>query len=58
MVTNHAAGVTSEKLTVTEVKDTMAKAFQTLRNLLTVAVATVVPHRQCPCKDALKDAKA
>lgn len=58
VVTNHAAGVTSKKLTVTEVKDTMAKAFETLKTLLTAAITTVEPHRQCLCKDALKDAKA
>ncbi|MBF0539326.1 MAG: MTAP family purine nucleoside phosphorylase, partial [Nitrospirae bacterium] len=58
VVTNYAAGVTSQKLTVTEVKDTMAKALDMLRRLLATAIATVALYRDCPCKDALKDAMA
>ncbi len=58
VVTNHAAGVTPAKLTVTEVKDAMDKAYNKLNRLLAAAVAIAKPQRNCQCKDALKDAKA
>ncbi|MBF0515956.1 MAG: S-methyl-5'-thioadenosine phosphorylase [Nitrospirae bacterium] len=56
-VTNHAAGISTEKLTTTEVIETVNNASINLNALLLKTISLIKPERDCPCKDALKDAK-
>ncbi|KWT78144.1 S-methyl-5'-thioadenosine phosphorylase [Candidatus Magnetominusculus xianensis] len=56
-VTNHAAGISTEKLTTTEVIETVNKSSANLNALLLKTIPLIKPERACPCKDALKDAK-
>ncbi|OGW21310.1 MAG: methylthioadenosine phosphorylase [Nitrospirae bacterium GWA2_46_11] len=57
VVTNPAAGTSEEKLTVTEVIETMKKSAERIKSLIKEAVVTIPSSRNCPCKDALKDAE-
>jgi 5'-methylthioadenosine phosphorylase len=57
VVTNYAAGISKRRLTVTEVKENMAETTEKIR-LLFKKTLGIIPHdRNCPCKDALKDAR-
>lgn len=56
VVTNHAAGITENKLTVTEVVETMNRSLGLLGKLLEAAVPGVSARRACACRDALKEA--
>ncbi len=54
VVTNFAAGVSSaEKLTTTEVVETMAKSTASVMALIKRALSLMPGQRNCPCKDAL-----
>lgn len=54
VVTNRAAGLSGQKLTTTEVIETMSKANDRIKTLLRNSFARVPQTRNCPCKDALK----
>lgn len=56
VVTNYAAGITGNKLTVTEVIKRMGNSRENIKKLLKEVVAQMPANRACPCKDALKDA--
>jgi 5'-methylthioadenosine phosphorylase len=58
VVTNAAAGISANKLTVTEVVETMQQSFVYIKSLLKETVSLLPEHRKCFCKDALKDAVA
>lgn len=55
IVTNYAAGITKNRLTTSEVIDTMNASTDRVKKLLRTAVALVPEKRACQCKDALKD---
>ena len=54
VVTNHAAGLTGEKLTTAEVVEAMGQASQKIQGLLEASLGGIDTPRACPCKDALK----
>ncbi len=54
VVTNHAAGLTGQKLTTAEVVAAMGQAQQKIQNLLEASLDLIPDDRSCPCKDALK----
>jgi 5'-methylthioadenosine phosphorylase len=56
VVTNAAAGISENKLTTTEVVETMQRSAGLLEKLLLAAIPAMPAHRACTCKDALKDA--
>jgi len=56
VVSNYAAGITKNPLTVREVVETMKGSMDKLRELIKVALRYVPEKRQCVCKDALKNA--
>ncbi|MBF0457341.1 MAG: S-methyl-5'-thioadenosine phosphorylase [Nitrospirae bacterium] len=56
-LTNYAAGIGREKLTTTEVIETINKSSINLNAMLQKTVSLITAQRNCPCKDALKDAK-
>ncbi len=56
IVTNYAAGIAGERLTTTEVVETMRNSLDALKSLLSATVALIPAKRSCICKDALKDA--
>ncbi len=55
IVTNYAAGISKDKLTVSEVIDTLSKASEKMNMLLAKAILNIPEKRSCQCKDALKD---
>lgn len=57
IVTNYAAGITGEKLTVDEVLGTMKTSKDKIQALLTASLPNFRGDRACPCKDALKHAR-
>lgn len=57
VVTNRAAGITGQKLTTTEVVDTMKQARLSIEGLIKRALSNIPPKRACRCKDALKDSE-
>lgn len=57
VVTNYAAGISKEKLTTTEVVETMKKSLDNIKALIKEFLLLVPSVRNCSCKDALKDAK-
>jgi len=57
VVTNYAAGITGKKLTATEVIDTMNKTNILLKELVAETLKIVSSERNCPCKEAMRDAK-
>jgi len=57
VVTNYAAGITAEKLTATEVVETMHKTSIFLKTLLKETFNLIPKERSCACKTALKDAR-
>lgn len=56
VVTNSAAGLSSGRLTATEVVDTMKVSTERIRNLLMAALSVIPAERNCECRHALKDA--
>ncbi|WP_420267011.1 S-methyl-5'-thioadenosine phosphorylase [Candidatus Magnetominusculus dajiuhuensis] len=56
-VTNSAAGISRDKLTTTEVIETINESSINLNALLLRTISLIKAQRHCPCKDALKDAK-
>jgi 5'-methylthioadenosine phosphorylase len=56
VVTNYAAGISTGKLTATEVVDKMRDSTDLIKKLLRAFIPTVPETRSCPCKEALKDA--
>jgi 5'-methylthioadenosine phosphorylase len=57
VVTNHAAGITGDKLTTTEVVDTMNKAGDKLKKIISSSLSEIPHERHCHCRDALKDSE-
>jgi 5'-methylthioadenosine phosphorylase len=57
VVTNCAAGLTAERLTATEVIETMNKTSILLKTLLKETFNLIPKERSCACKNALKDAR-
>ncbi len=57
VITNYAAGISTEKLTTSEVVETMSRSTAVVKRLLSVAVEMMPDKRGCPCREALKDAK-
>ncbi|MFQ6137042.1 MAG: S-methyl-5'-thioadenosine phosphorylase [Candidatus Hydrothermarchaeales archaeon] len=57
-VTNYAAGISKEKLTVSEVKEVIKKNREDMKKILVEVIGEMPEERSCGCKDALKDAKA
>lgn len=57
VVTNYAAGISEEKLTVTEVVDTMKVSTQKVKTLLMETLDIIPAQRSCDCSHALKDAR-
>lgn len=56
VVTNYAAGISKEKLTVTEVVETMKQANDRLKRLIREVALQLPAERLCSCKDTLKNA--
>jgi len=56
VVTNHAAGISGNKLTTKEVVANMKNSIEQIKSLIREALVYIPPARTCPCKDALKDA--
>ncbi len=56
VVTNYAAGISAAKLTTTEVVAAMKKAMVKIKPIIKESIRLIPPARNCPCKDALKDA--
>lgn len=57
VVANYAAGISKTKLTVTEVKEAMKDSTEKLKRLLKESFSLIPAERNCPCKDALREAK-
>jgi 5'-methylthioadenosine phosphorylase len=57
IVTNYAAGISKERLTTTEVVNTMEGSIGKLKLLLKEFLSLIPQSRSCSCKDALRDAK-
>lgn len=57
VITNHAAGISTHKLTVTEVIESMHGAMEKVRSLLMKTLESLPGKRTCECSEALKDAK-
>ena len=57
VVANYAAGISKTKLTVPEVMEAMHATTEKLKLLLKKTFSLVKEERECPCKDALKEAK-
>jgi len=57
VVANYAAGISKKKLTTREVIEVMAATTERIKGLLSGVLRSLPPERQCPCKEALKDAR-
>ncbi len=57
VITNYAAGITRERLTTTEVVETMKQSTKRVKQIIASAVEIMPVDRQCSCKDALRDAE-
>lgn len=57
VVTNYAAGISEKKLTTTEVVETMKGSIDRIKVLIKELILNIPHSRNCPCKDALKDAE-
>ncbi len=57
VVANYAAGMSGTKLTVAEVMDAMKGSTEKIKRLLKAVFSLMPAERNCPCKDALKDAR-
>jgi 5'-methylthioadenosine phosphorylase len=56
VVTNYAAGISTAKLTTTEVVAVMKGSMEKIRLIIKEAVKLIPTVRNCLCKEALKDA--
>jgi 5'-methylthioadenosine phosphorylase len=57
VVANYAAGISKNKLTVSEVMETMGDATEKIKLLLKESFRLIPEERGCQCRDALKEAK-
>ncbi len=57
VITNPAAGITGKRLTTTEVLQTMRRSTDRVKQLIMDVLKSLPEHRDCPCKDALKEAR-
>ncbi len=57
VVTNYAAGISSKKLTTTEVIENMKIANKHILKLIKQSLPYLHKERKCSCKDALKEAR-
>ncbi|MFN3739520.1 MAG: S-methyl-5'-thioadenosine phosphorylase [Thermodesulfovibrionales bacterium] len=57
VVTNYAAGLLSKKLTTTEVIENMKSANRNILAIIKKTLPYLEKERQCPCKEALKEAR-
>lgn len=57
VITNYAAGISTGKLTTTEVMETMAASTGMLKSLLKETISLIPSSRSCACKNALMNAK-
>jgi len=57
VVTNYAAGISTKRLTTTEVAEKMKDSGARVAALLEKALPLIPKDRACPCKDALRDAR-
>lgn len=57
VVTNFAAGISSTKLTTSEVIAVMKDSIDRIKNIITEAIILFPKSRTCLCKDSLKDAE-
>jgi len=57
IITNYAAGITGNKLTVKEVLETMRENKDKIKRLIINLIPILPSERNCFCKYALKDAK-
>lgn len=57
VVTNYAAGISGSKLTTSEVVATMKTSIDRIKSIIKETLKLIPPLRNCPCKDALKDAE-
>lgn len=57
LITNYAAGVSTEPLSATEVVEKMKESGGKIKSLLKEVLKLIPLDRNCPCKDSLKDAK-
>lgn len=57
VVTNYAAGISRARLTTTEVIENMKIANKKVLAIIRASLPSIEKDRQCPCKDALKEAR-
>jgi 5'-methylthioadenosine phosphorylase len=57
VVANFAAGISSKKLTTTEVMMEMNASMDTIKGILKKTFSLLPPKRTCPCQATLKEAK-
>ncbi len=57
VITNPAAGILKKRLTTTEVLETMKLSTDRVKQLIVDALNLLTGERNCPCKDALKEAR-
>jgi 5'-methylthioadenosine phosphorylase len=57
VVANYAAGISKNKLTVSEVMEAMGDATEKIKRLLKESFSLIPEERACQCKDALREAK-
>ncbi len=57
VVANYAAGITTKKLTTTEVMEAMKSSTGKIKLLLKETVKLLPDERRCPCRDALTGAR-
>jgi 5'-methylthioadenosine phosphorylase len=55
VVANYAAGISKEKLTVSEVMEAMTIATEKIKRLFRAAFPIIPDRRKCFCREALKD---
>ncbi|RMG67037.1 MAG: S-methyl-5'-thioinosine phosphorylase, partial [Nitrospirae bacterium] len=57
VITNPAAGLTTNRLTTTEVLETMKRSNERVKQMIVEGLSELPSERRCPCKDALKEAR-
>lgn len=57
VVTNFAAGISEQRLTTTEVIETMKGSIKRVKELIDRALKVLQVQRACECRNALKDAR-
>ena len=57
VITNYAAGISSTRLTTTEVLETMKSSTEKVKEIIVQLLSRIPEERNCLCKDALKDAR-